>query len=588
MPYDGNGDGLAHDFDVLEAIGRQIDSLAEGVLRSGVVEKTVRRWVVGHRDPPDDADELVWLAAMAADLELFTPSMSGRTAIDRHLASRRPRTDLEGEAFEALAGARFRLVSILGRDGPDQVRLKDLVTGEVLVLLDSRISPLAADLLTAMRLCPLRSGRQTLITPLFEADRALIAAAMTFARQGRLPGGGHRCAATLYRDAARAGFRPLPTVAETIFDDDDLEAEISLTRVQDWLVRWVPAGDDRADLVAEIRQGASLENLVDACKLFGKAQLDLPEVVRQALVRIAEIQMETLARRARAGVGGHADVLDRAASRIDREVAAGTLDAAGRGLFDRLRARLSFADGAARDAAGQAGRADLDRVIQRILALRAKTVEHGCTEREAMAAAEKVAELLARHDLTLDEVSVRQSACAGLAVETERRRRGPIDQCAKPIADFCDCHVWSEDTAEGTWRWIFFGLKADVEAARFLYDLIETTFETETSAFRLGAIYLGQHGAGRRMALNSFQIGLANGIAGKLAAIKAARSAAATRSTGFDLVAVKDDVVEREMDLLGLRFERKARRSSRRVLEDAYQAGEAAGALFEPNASLAG
>jgi hypothetical protein len=440
-----------------------------------------------------------------------------------------------------------------------------------------------------MRLCPLGSGRQALISPLFEADRALIAAAMAFARQGRLPGGGHRCAANLYRDAARAGFSPVPTLAETIFDEDDfVEAAAALTMVQQWVARWLPATDDRADLVTEIRQGASLEHLLDACGLFGKAQRDAPETVREALIRIAEIQMETLARRDRAGVGGYSDVLDRTAARIDREVAAGNMYAAGREIFDRLRARLAFTDRGAQDAGGSASRAELDRVIQRILALRAKTVDRGCTELEAMAAAEKVAELLARHDLTLDEVAVRQSPCTGLAVETQRRRRGPIDQCAGPVADFCDCHVWSEETPEGTRRIVFFGLKADVEAARFLFNLIEDTFETETAGFRRGAIYLSQHGGERRTAQNSFQVGLANGIAGKLAAIKTARSTAAVRSSGFDLVAVKDDVVEEELDLLGLRFQRRARRSSRFVHVDAYQAGEAAGALFEPNASLAG
>jgi hypothetical protein len=589
MAYDGNNDGLEHDFEVVEAIGGQLSRLHEAAFLSGAIQKAVRRWLLGHRDPPDDADELVWLTAMAADLEVFTPSMSGRTSVDRHLATRRPQSDLEHEAFDALAAARFRLVTIVGRDDPDRVRLRDLLTDEILVLLDSRISPLAAGMQTAMRLCPLRSGRQALISPLFEADRTLIAAAMTFARHGRLPGGGHRCAANLYRDAARAGFSPVPTMVGPLFDEDDFaEAGAAQTIVQHWLVHWGEAEVNRADLVAQIRLGASLENLVDACGLFGKAQRDAPETVREALIRIAEIQMETLARRARAGVGGYADVLDRTAARIDREVAAGNMYPAGRDIFGRLRARLAFAHRAAQDAEGSASRVELDRVIQRILALRAKTVDRGCTELEAMAAAEKVAELLARYDLTLDEVAVRQSPCTGLAVETQRRRRAPIDQCAGPVADFCDCHVWSEETSEGTRRIVFFGLKADVEAARFLFDVIEDTFETETGAFRRGAIYLGQNGGDRRTALNSFQIGLAHGIAGKLAAIKTARSTAAVRSTGFDLVAVKDDVVEEELNLLGLRFQRKARRSSRSVHVDAYQAGEAAGALFEPSPALGG
>ena len=79
MAFDGNNDGLEHDFDVLEAIGGQISRLSEVAFLSGAIPKAVRRWLVGHRDPPDDVDEMIRLTAMAADLELFTPSMSGRT-----------------------------------------------------------------------------------------------------------------------------------------------------------------------------------------------------------------------------------------------------------------------------------------------------------------------------------------------------------------------------------------------------------------------------------------------------------------------------------------------------------------------------
>jgi hypothetical protein len=43
----------------------------------------------------------------------------------------------------------------------------------------------------------------------------------------------------------------------------------------------------------------------------------------------------------------------------------------------------------------------LQRLVQRIQGLRAKTVAHGCTEAEALAPAEKLAKLLDRHGLSL-------------------------------------------------------------------------------------------------------------------------------------------------------------------------------------------
>ena len=109
--------------------------------------------------------------------------------------------------------------------------------------------------------------------------------------------------------------------------------------------------------------------------------------------------------------------------------------------------------------------ADLDRLVQRIRALRAKTVEQGCTEQEALAAAEKVAELLDRHGLSLSELDLRRQSCEGIGVETDRKRRGPIDDCMGTIAAFFDCRVWGETSEDATLRYIFFGLPADVQAA---------------------------------------------------------------------------------------------------------------------------
>lgn len=232
--------------------------------------------------------------------------------------------------------------------------------------------------------------------------------------------------------------------------------------------------------------------------------------------------------------------------------------------------------------------ADLDSVIQRIRGLRAKTVDRGCTEEEAMAAAAKVSELLARHDLTLDEVSVRQSDCEGMSIATGRKRRAPVDSCIVPLADFCDCRVWSEEGDDGTLRYVFFGLRADVEAARFLHDLIEIMFETESDHFRHGLIYARVRRGDRRMAFNSFQIGLASGIITKLAALKEARHTSANKSTGFDLVALKHSVVDEEVSKLGLHFTRRSTSSRRYVHGDAFNQGKAKGALFEPNAAVDG
>ena len=106
--------------------------------------------------------------------------------------------------------------------------------------------------------------------------------------------------------------------------------------------------------------------------------------------------------------------------------------------------------------------ADLDRLKARIQALRAKTVENGCTEQEALAAAAKVADLLDQHDLSLSDVEIREEPCERAVVETYRRQRVPLDGCVNAIAAFCDCRVWREKNSEGEHRYVFFGLSPDV------------------------------------------------------------------------------------------------------------------------------
>ncbi|RYJ03496.1 MAG: DUF2786 domain-containing protein, partial [Acetobacteraceae bacterium] len=54
---------------------------------------------------------------------------------------------------------------------------------------------------------------------------------------------------------------------------------------------------------------------------------------------------------------------------------------------------------------------ELAKVKARIRALAAKTVERGCSEAEAMAAAAKVGELLEVYGLSMSEVELREEAC---------------------------------------------------------------------------------------------------------------------------------------------------------------------------------
>ena len=344
MPPAHTRGSLAADFEILEAIGRNVDELIERFVPVAAVQKTMRRWLLGHAEPPENREALLWLMTMAADLELFTPSASGRTLIDRHLNRNPPPSQLERAAREALAAAEFRLVRIIGREGPDVVILKDLVSQEGLRLLDARIDAEATGLTSAMRLCPLASGRHVLITPLFALDQETLAAAIKFARPGQPLS--YRCAASLYRDLARRGFLPIPLTKLTL-DAKTLQNALSenaaeLSEVEHLAMHWICEEEEMEDLVLDARQLASVDNLVDACGLYGQTGPDAPAGLKAAFERIADLQVETLVQRARAGVHGQANSLDAAAEVIASYLARGNMAAGAQELFQRLRLRWTL------------------------------------------------------------------------------------------------------------------------------------------------------------------------------------------------------------------------------------------------------
>ena len=601
MPLDSTPKAIEADYPVLQAIERHLVTLTDRFAHAHILGKTLRQWLGKHPEQTDDLDMWKRLVHLATDLELFSPSMSGRTAVDRYVHAFRSAgtasNDTELQAIAALSAAHFRLVRIVEVQGQGLIVLHDLVTGARLHLIGASIGAGAVGMTTSMRLCPLASGRHVLISVTFSIDAALLATAMTFVRPGHPLGHGARCAGAIYRMVARQGIQPLPEP-----DDEpiapaggsllaQLEAQGNpLARLAARMLE-DPTEVETPDFLDQIRRITSMDNLVNACGCCAAAEMThntVPGLVA-AFERIAGLQIETILARVRIGVAGSAEALDSVASIIAGHIARDEMGAGASKLFQRLRARHTMTPSA--KPTGNATSADLDRVIQRITGLRAKTVDRGCTEQEAMAAAAKVSELLQRHDLTLDAISVRDSDCEGASIATGRKRRAPVDDCIVPIATFCDCRVWSEGTPDGALRYLFFGLKADVAAARFLHELIEDTFETESTNFRLGKIYQAQSGGDRRVALNSFQTGLARGISAKLDTLKTERSVALRAHAGpvgggFDLVAAKSSVLDEEMARLGLNFTARATSSRRQFHGDAFAAGKAAGARFEPNAAL--
>jgi hypothetical protein len=235
-------------------------------------------------------------------------------------------------------------------------------------------------------------------------------------------------------------------------------------------------------------------------------------------------------------------------------------------------------------AGGSTGTTELDKLKSRIQALRAKTIDNGCTEEEALSAAAKVAELLDRHDLSLTDIEIREEQCERLAFETGLRKRIPLDACVGAVAEFCDSRVWREKNPAGAFRYVFFGLRSDVTVAHYLTELIDGAVRSELGRYKTSREYLRFRHNERHMANASFALGMVSSIASKLTAMKAERNGV-NRGSGRDLVVIKAAIVADELARLDLNL-RTVRSASRMVSTTAFEAGSAAGAALAVNPGI--
>jgi hypothetical protein len=216
-----------------------------------------------------------------------------------------------------------------------------------------------------------------------------------------------------------------------------------------------------------------------------------------------------------------------------------------------------------------------------------KTVANGCTEAEAMSAAEMVGRLLERYALSMDEIEIRSSRCVQREVPLGGKRRRPIDGCIVSIARFCDCKVWLVQATDengtgvagtpGGKRYVFFGFETDAELAAYLYSVIDRAVATETDSFkvahpRLRAVRLRQATAG-------FQHGLVARVADRLDAMYAEREASvkSQRSTGTALILAKHQVVDdafRETEVRLVSMSAVGAQVNARAYREGWAAGE--------------
>jgi hypothetical protein len=229
---------------------------------------------------------------------------------------------------------------------------------------------------------------------------------------------------------------------------------------------------------------------------------------------------------------------------------------------------------------------DKDRreaLIRRIAGLMAKTTSAGCTEEEAMAAANLASKLMADYDLSLSDIKLKEQANLmqdGINTGFKNMDQ-PALRCSMAIAYLTDTRVYHWIDKNRAVSIKFFGFETDVVLAKYIYMIVDRAITYSTLRWEFGEQtdnfeWRDLSRQRKEYLRKSFEAGMVDRINERLREMKRARREEA-RSTGRDLVTLKDAIVnEQWADLykkLGLRAG-KARKSTT-VNADAYRQGVA-------------
>ncbi len=220
-----------------------------------------------------------------------------------------------------------------------------------------------------------------------------------------------------------------------------------------------------------------------------------------------------------------------------------------------------------------------DRISARIRALLAKTVENGCTEKEGIAAAAKAAEMLARYNLTVDEVQLRESKFRKHSERHEDIIGERIWLVADAIAHLVECRYWRSPHGVHPVSITFFGFDHEVEIALYLMAICRRALHDGLDKTNLRHRLLRP--PIRRSKATAFIDGMVKRLAERIRDLKPAQA------PGTGLIVLKTELIDAEMKREGLRtFKQRGRMS--RDFDDEFERGRRTGDRVSLNQGLEG
>ena len=217
-----------------------------------------------------------------------------------------------------------------------------------------------------------------------------------------------------------------------------------------------------------------------------------------------------------------------------------------------------------------------ERIAALIRALREKTTANGCTEGEAVSAAEKLAQLLTDNGMTLDEAEMRASPFERHSETHDDWVGERLWKIAKGISAMTGVRYWSNRPGYAP-SVDFFGFAHEVDVARYLLEVCRGAMLREQR--RIVDTQFGGFVATstrQRRAILPFLDGMADRLCERLTAMKP------VEPTGTGLVVLRGALIDAAMPFKTVSRDQRASRD----FEPGYENGRAAGDRVALNQGL--
>lgn len=190
-----------------------------------------------------------------------------------------------------------------------------------------------------------------------------------------------------------------------------------------------------------------------------------------------------------------------------------------------------------------------DSIKNKIRALLAKTTENGCTENEALAAAQMAGFLLNKYNLTMGEVELRSTKFITKRVNAAMRsyKVHAIGTCYWAIASLFDVKIVIYTYRAKPADYEFFGMPEDVDVAISVFKMMNAAYEGAVKKFKDADVFYRSLRSVRdkRIATRSFGVGFGNRLSVRFCEIKKERNADMQKAaTGTALLVLKDQLVK--------------------------------------------